>query len=56
MLGREVEYIRIEGQDHWILDHDKRVLWNDTILAFFARFLKERPQWWEELYPDSAEQ
>ncbi|MFH1844113.1 MAG: S9 family peptidase [bacterium] len=56
MLGREVEYIRIEGQDHWILDHDKRVLWNDTILAFFAKFLKDRPQWWEELYPDSAEQ
>ena len=52
LLGREVEFVRIEGQDHWILDHDQRIVWNDTILAFFARWLKDRPGWWGELYPD----
>ncbi len=51
MLDKEVEYVQVEGQDHHILDHDRRVVWNDTILAWFARELKGRPGWWDELYP-----
>ncbi len=52
LLGRDVEYVQIQGQDHWVLDHDQRIVWNDTILAYFARYLKERPQWWQALYPE----
>jgi len=52
VLGREVEYVQIQGQDHWVVDHDQRVLWNDTILAFFAKWLKDRDAWWTELYPE----
>lgn len=50
LLGREVEYVQIQGQDHHIIDRDQRIVWNDTILAFFAKWLKEQPQWWEDLY------
>jgi len=52
LLGREVEYVQIQGQDHHILDHEQRIVWNDTILAFFAKYLKERPEWWGALYPE----
>ena len=52
LLGRDVEYVQVQGQDHWVVDHDQRIVWNDTILAYFARYLKERPQWWKALYPD----
>ncbi len=52
LLGREVEYVQIQGQDHHILDHEQRVVWNDTILAFFARTLKDRPDWWNAMYPE----
>ena len=51
MLGSEVEYVQIQGQDHHILDHEQRIVWNDTILAFFAKYLKDRPDWWDEMYP-----
>ncbi len=51
LLGRDVEYVPIEGQDHRILDHDQRIGWNDTILVNFARYLRERPAWWEARYP-----
>jgi len=51
MLGREVEYVQIAGQDHHILDHDQRIVWNDTIMAFLARYLKDQPEWWEQMYP-----
>ena len=52
MLGREVEYVQIQGQDHWILDHGQRIVWNDTILAFLAKYLKGQPEWWNEMYPE----
>jgi dipeptidyl aminopeptidase/acylaminoacyl peptidase len=52
LLGREVEYVQIQGQDHWVLDHDQRIVWNDTILAFFAKHLKQRGAWWDALYPE----
>ena len=51
LLGRDVEYVRIEGEDHWILDYPKRVKWMETILAWFDRQLKDEPEWWEHLYP-----
>jgi len=51
ILGKKVEYVQIQGQDHHILDHEKRIVWNDTILAYFARYLKGRPEWWNELHP-----
>ncbi len=51
MLGKEVEYVQVKGQDHWILDHEQRVVWHDTILAFFARHLKQRDAWWNAMYP-----
>jgi dipeptidyl aminopeptidase/acylaminoacyl peptidase len=51
MLGKEVEYVQIEGQDHWIVDHEQRMVWHDTILAFFAKHLKQREAWWEAMYP-----
>jgi len=52
LLGREVEYVQVLGQDHHIHDRDRRLVWNDTILAFFARELRDDPGWWEHLYPD----
>ncbi|MEZ4386262.1 MAG: S9 family peptidase [Candidatus Krumholzibacteriia bacterium] len=52
LLGREVEYVQVQGQDHHILDHDQRIVWNDTILAYFAKWLKGQDGWWQAMYPD----
>jgi dipeptidyl aminopeptidase/acylaminoacyl peptidase len=52
LLGREVELIEVAGQDHWILDYKKRLLWKRSIMAWFDRWLKDQPQWWNELYPE----
>jgi dipeptidyl aminopeptidase/acylaminoacyl peptidase len=50
LLGKEVAYVQVEGQDHWILDHDKRAVWSRSILAWFDRWLRDRPAWWNDLY------
>jgi len=51
LLGKDVEYLQVAEQDHWILDHDKRVLWSQSIVAWFDRWLKGQPQWWDRLWP-----
>lgn len=50
LLGRPVEYLQVEGQNHWIVDHDKRVVWSRSIVAWFDRWLKDQPQWWQALW------
>ncbi len=51
LLGKTVELVEIEGQNHHIIDYKKRILWQKTILAWFDRWLKDQPQWWDNLYP-----
>ncbi|MEE4639986.1 MAG: S9 family peptidase, partial [Wenzhouxiangella sp.] len=41
LLGREVELIEFPGEDHWILDREKRYVWWDTMLAWFDKWLKD---------------
>jgi dipeptidyl aminopeptidase/acylaminoacyl peptidase len=59
LLGRTVEYLKFDGQDHFILEYKKRVVWSNSIIAWFDRFLKNEPEWWNDLYPpegaDAAE-
>lgn len=51
LLGKETAFIQVIGQNHQILDYKKRAEWNNTIYAWFAKWLKEQPEWWETLYP-----
>jgi dipeptidyl aminopeptidase/acylaminoacyl peptidase len=55
LLGRDVEYIKYEGQSHFILDPDKRLAWSNAILAWFDRWLKDEPEWWNGMYPTIEE-
>ena len=43
LLGRDVEFITVDGQNHVITDFDKKLIWQDTIMAWFAKYLKETP-------------
>lgn len=51
LLGRPTAFVAVSGQGHHILDYDKRIKWQDTIFAWFARYLKDDPSWWDALYP-----
>jgi dipeptidyl aminopeptidase/acylaminoacyl peptidase len=52
LLGKPVELIEVEGQDHHILDYKKRIRWQNTIFAWFDKYLKDQPAWWDNLYPE----
>ena len=52
LLGKDVEMVLVDGQDHWIVDYKKRIQWHNTIMSWFDMKLKNQPQQWNELYPE----
>lgn len=52
ILGKTVELVTVEGENHFISDYPKRIIWHNSIMAWFARWLQDRPEWWNELYPE----
>jgi dipeptidyl aminopeptidase/acylaminoacyl peptidase len=50
LLNKDVTLIEIDKQQHWILDYDKRTKWTKTIIAYFDKYLKGQPEWWNSLY------
>lgn len=51
LLGKDTALVEVAGQNHHIMDIDKRKKWQDTIFAWFAKYLQDDPTWWEALYP-----
>ena len=52
LLGRECAFITVEGENHHILNYNKRIRWHDSIMAWFARWLQDDPTWWNTMYPE----
>ena len=55
LLDRPTAFVVVEGQDHHILDYRKRIKWQDTILAWFAKWLKDDDFWWKSMYDKMPE-
>ena len=51
LLGREVALVEVKGQNHHITDYGKREKWLATQMAWFQKWLKDDPTWWDALYP-----
>ena len=51
LLGREVALVEVKGQNHHITDYKKREKWLATQMAWFQKWLKDDPTWWDALYP-----
>ena len=51
LLGRETAFVAVRGANHQVTDFTKRKQWQDTIFAWFAKYLQDDPSWWEEMYP-----
>ena len=52
ILGKTVEFITVDGENHAIYGYQKRINWNKTIYAWFAKWLKDQPEWWDAMYPE----
>ena len=52
LLGRPTAMVLVDGQDHHIIDYEKRLKWQNTIFAWFAKWLQNDASWWTEMYGD----
>lgn len=50
LLGRETAFVAVSGQDHHIVDYGKRIQWQNTIFAWFAKWLQDDATWWNAIY------
>lgn len=51
LLGRETAMVCVEGEDHGVVEYNKRMEWLRTSLAWFQKYLKDDASWWDEMYP-----
>ncbi|MCM1138844.1 MAG: prolyl oligopeptidase family serine peptidase [Muribaculum sp.] len=54
LLGRETAFVAVKGENHHILDFEKRKKWQNTIFAWFAKYLQDDSTWWNEMYPPKS--
>lgn len=52
LLGKPVEFIQVEGENHAIYNYDKRIAWNNAIYAWFTKWLKGDSRWWDSMFGD----
>ncbi|NDV66347.1 prolyl oligopeptidase family serine peptidase [Bacteroides sp. 224] len=52
ILKKDVALVVVEGENHGIMKYDNRIKWSNTMYAWFCKWLKDRPEWWESLYPE----
>jgi len=52
ILDRPVELVMVKDQDHHILATSKRRQWNNVIMAWWDKHLKDQNEWWQEQFPE----
>ncbi len=50
LLGKETAMVLVTGQDHHIKEYGQRIQWQNTIWAWFAKWLQDDPIWWDTIY------
>lgn len=50
LLGVPTAFVMVEGENHGIMDFNKRQQWINTMVAWFNRWLQDDPTWWNEIY------
>ncbi|MCK5056937.1 MAG: S9 family peptidase [Candidatus Aminicenantes bacterium] len=52
LLNKEVALVTFDKLSHLIMEYKKRLHWMRTIIAWFDKYLKKQPQFWNHLYPE----
>lgn len=52
ILGRPVEMLRVYGEDHHVAGLEAQERWMHSMMAWFQKWLKDDPTWWDSLYPE----
>ena len=51
LLGRDVALVEIAGENHHVLDYNRKTKWLGAQMAWFQKWLKDDSSWWDALFP-----
>lgn len=51
ILGAPVEFLQVKDENHGIMQYERRIQWSYSMYAWFDKWLKNQPEWWNNLYP-----
>ena len=51
LLGRDVALVEIAGENHHVLDYNRKIKWLGAQMAWFQKWLKDDSSWWDALFP-----
>lgn len=50
ILGVPVELLQVKNENHGISNYKRRLEWNNSIMAWFDKWLKDDARWWDSMY------
>lgn len=50
LLGIPTAFIMVEGENHGIMNFDKRIKWINSMMAWFQKWLQDDDSWWNAMY------
>jgi len=51
LLGRDVALVQVKGENHHVLDYNRRNKWVAAQMAWFQKWLKGDSTWWDAMFP-----
>jgi len=52
LLGQETAYVTFKDEGHHVQQYNRLMNWQNTFMAWFAKYLKDDSSWWEDMYKD----
>lgn len=50
ILGKPVELLEVKNENHGIANFDRKIKWTHSMGAWFDKWLKDQPKWWDSMY------
>lgn len=51
LLGKQTAYVTFQNEGHHVENYSRLMNWQNTFMAWFAKWLKDDSSWWDSIYP-----
>ncbi len=52
LLGKQTAYVTFQNEGHHVQNYSRLMNWQNTFMAWFAKYLKDDSAWWDSIYKD----
>lgn len=52
LLGKQAAYVTFQKEGHHVQSYNRLMNWQNTFMAWFAKYLKDDSSWWDSIYKE----